>query len=184
MHILDLCTGSGCIALSLAKEIPSAKLYASDISDTALTLAHRNAKHNNIDTITFLSSDLLQDIPEQMKFDMIISNPPYISSEEWQQVDASVKAWEDPLALIAPDEGLGIVKQVIKEAKQFLRPHSLLQHYHIPQLVIEIGYQQGEQVKTAFEKEGFCNVIVQKDMHRNDRIVLGCLPNEGSTEHS
>lgn len=182
LRILDLCTGSGCIALSIAKELPEADLYASDISDTALTLAQKNATHNNIDSIRFLSSDLLQDIPENMRFDMIISNPPYISSKEWQQVDASVKEWEDPIALLASEEGLGVVKQVIAQAKTYLQPHPELQRRGIPQLIIEIGYQQGAAVKELFEKEGFCNVTIEKDMQSNDRIVVGCLANEGSTQ--
>ncbi len=180
LKILDLCTGSGCIALSIAKEIPSAQVFASDISDSALTLARKNAEHNDIDSITFLSSDVLQDIPSTMQFDMIISNPPYISSQEWQHVDASVKEWEDPVALLASDEGLSIVKKVITQAKKYVRPQSILQQNSIPQLVIEIGYQQGKRVKELFEKEGFCDVIVQKDMQANDRIVVGSIRNEGS----
>ncbi len=182
LRILDLCTGSGCIALSLAKALPNIEIYASDISDTALALAKKNAKHNNINSVSFLSSDLLQDIPASMQFDIIVSNPPYISSQEWQQVDASVKEWEDPSALLAPDNGLGMVKQVIKEVKTYLRPHKALQQLGIPQFIIEIGYQQGAQVKELVKKEGFCNVTVQKDMQGNDRIVVGYLRNEGSTE--
>ncbi len=182
LRILDLCTGSGCIALSLAKALPNAEIYASDISDTALALAQKNAEYNKINSVTFLSSDLLQDIPASMQFDIIISNPPYISSQEWEHVDSSVKEWEDPIALLAPDNGLGIVKQVIKEAKTYLQPHEALQQLGIPPLIIEIGYQQGAPVKELFEKEGFCNVTVQKDMQGNDRIVVGYLRNEGSTE--
>jgi release factor glutamine methyltransferase len=182
LRILDLCTGSGCIALALAKALPSAEIYASDISDTALALAHKNAEHNKINSVTFLSSDLLQDIPATLKFDIIISNPPYISSQEWEHVDASVKEWEDPIALLAPDNGLGIVKQVIKEAKTYLQPHKALQRLGIPQLIIEIGYQQGAQVKELLEKEKFYNVSVQKDIQGKDRIVVGYLRNEGPTE--
>jgi release factor glutamine methyltransferase len=184
LHILDLCTGSGCIALSLAKELPHAQIYASDISDTALALAQKNAAHNNLKSIQFLSSDLLYDIPKKLQFDIIISNPPYISSQEWQEVDASVKEWEDPIALLASDEGLGVVKQLITQAKTHLKPHAELQKYGIPQLIIEIGYQQGAAVKALFEKEGFCNVIVKKDMYSQDRIVVGCITNDGSPRES
>ncbi len=182
LRILDLCTGSGCIALSLAKALPTAEIYASDISNTALTLAHKNAKYNKINSVTFLSSDLLQDIPTTLKFDIIISNPPYISAQDWEHVDASVKEWEDPIALLAPDNGLGIVKQIIKEAKTYLQPNKALQQLDIPQLIIEIGYQQGTQVKELLEKENFCNIVVQKDMQGKDRIAVGYLRNEGSTE--
>ncbi len=182
LRILDLCTGSGCIALSLAKALPAAEIYASDISNGALALAHKNAKYNKINSVTFLSSDLLQDIPTTMRFDIIISNPPYISSQEWEHVDASVKEWEDPIALLASDDGLEIVKQVIKGAKSYLQPHEALQQLGIPQLIIEIGYQQGAQVKKLLEKEKFCNVAVQKDMQGKDRIVVGHLKNEGPTE--
>ncbi|EKD48845.1 MAG: hypothetical protein ACD_64C00105G0004 [uncultured bacterium] len=182
LRILDLCTGSGCIALSLAKEFPHIKIYASDISDTALALAQKNAQHNNITSIQFLSSDLLQDIPTDLQFDMIISNPPYISSTEWLQVDACVKEWEDPIALLAPEEGLGIVKEIIAQAKNRLQSHDALQDHGIPQLIIEIGYQQGDAVKELFEKEGFCNVAIHKDMQSNDRIVVGYLTHEGSSK--
>lgn len=181
LRILDVCTGSGCIALSLAKELPHAQIYASDISDTALALAQKNAAHNQLKQITFLSSDLLQDIPRDLQFDIIISNPPYISSQEWQEVDASVKEWEDPIALLAPDEGLALVKQLITQAKKHLKLNPALQKYGIPQLIIEIGYQQGAAVKALFEKEGFCNVIVKKDMHSKDRIVVGCICNDKSS---
>jgi len=184
LTILDMCTGSGCIALSLAKELPLAQIYASDISDTALHLARSNAIHNQLMNVHFFSSDLLDDIPNAMQFDIIISNPPYISKEEWQEVDASVKEWEDPIALLAPDKGLGIVKQIIEQAKQHLKPHPELQQYGIPRLILEIGYQQGAAVKELFEKEGFCDVVVKKDMHTNDRIVVGCIANEGSNGSS
>lgn len=175
IRILDLCTGSGCIAVSLAKELPTAEIYASDISDDAITLAQKNAEHNGISSITFLSSDLFHDLPRDLRFDIIISNPPYISAHEWHHLDPSVKEWEDNMALVAPDEGIGILKQVIHQSRNFLRPNKKLIEYAIPQLIVEIGHTQGEAVRTLFEKEGFSNVTVQKDLHGNNRIVSGYL---------
>ena len=175
LRILDLCTGSGCIAVSLAKEFPHATIYASDISDTALALARKNAEHNGINSITFLSSDLFHDLPINLSFDIIISNPPYISDHEWQYLDPSVKEWEDNKALLAAENGVGILKQLIQQARRFLRPNSVLIHHNIPQLVVEIGHTQGKKVRALFEKEGFGNVAVQKDLHGKNRIVSGCV---------
>ncbi len=178
LRILDLCTGSGCIAVSLAKVLPHAEIYASDISHSALSLAAKNANYNKVSNITFISSDLFQDLPKNILFDIIISNPPYISENEWHHVDPSVKEWEDNNALLAADEGLAILKQVIHQAHNYLRPNELLQKNNIPQLIIEIGYKQGDIVAQLFKKEGFCNIIVQKDMQDKDRLVMGYLDNE------
>jgi release factor glutamine methyltransferase len=175
LRILDLCTGSGCIAISLAKELPHAKVYATDICDTALALAQKNAEYNHINSITFLASDLFQDIPSSLTFDLIISNPPYISWNEWRDLDPSVKDWEDNKALIASENGLGILRQVIQQAPIFIAPHPALTQHDIPQLIVEIGHLQADEVQKLFEKEGFSNVRVEKDLQGKNRIVSGCV---------
>ncbi len=180
-RILDLCTGSGCIAIALAKTFPQAQIYASDISDQALALAQKNADRNEV-SINLISSDLFASIPKDLIFDIIISNPPYVSEHEWRQLDPSVKTWEDTIALVAPDNGLGLIKQIITESIAFLDKNSEMASYDIPQLIIEIGQTQGESVKKAFEKAGYKNVEIKKDEYGNDRIAVGYINNVEQTE--
>ncbi len=179
--ILDLCTGSGCIAIALAKAFPKATIYATDISEDALGLAYKNAEHNNVNNITFLPSDLFTDIPNDLHFDMIISNPPYISFKEWQTVDPSVREWEDDAAHLAAEDGTAILKQVIKDAANYLIPHPEFIAHHIPQLVVEIGHRHAEVVESLFRTAGFCDIVIEKDLQGNDRIVSGCISNEAHT---
>ncbi len=182
-RILDLCTGSGCIAIALAKAFPDAKIYSSDISEHALSLAQKNASYNNVH-ITFLSSDLFSNIPSDLSFDIIIANPPYISEQEWYQLDPSVKEWEDTNALVAPDDGIGMVKQIITEATAYLNQNPELVKHNIGQLIIEIGHTQGDAVKTLYHEAGFTNVDIKKDLHGNDRIAVGYINNVEQTSRT
>ena len=116
LWILDLCTGSGCIALALADALPKAKVYGTDIGDAALALAQENARHNHITNATFLYSDLFAQIPKEFTFDLIVGNPPYIDEKEWNTLEKSVTQWEDRNALIAPDHGLALIKRIIDTA--------------------------------------------------------------------
>jgi release factor glutamine methyltransferase len=118
-RILDLCTGSGCLALSLARRFPSANVYAVDISEDALDVARINAKRNNVKNISFIQGDvtdagLYASLLNQAKgpFDVVVSNPPYVSEEEWKQCDIGVRDFEPKLALTASDEGLSIARQI------------------------------------------------------------------------
>ncbi len=180
-RILDLCTGSGCLAIALAKAFPQAKVYGSDISEHALELAQKNALRNNV-SIIFIASDLFANIPKELSFDIIIANPPYISKQEWNQLDPSVKEWEDAIALIANDSGIGIIKQIIDQSALFLDGNSELRQYDIPQVIMEIGHTQGDTVKTLYHKAGFTNVKIQKDLQDNNRIVSGCIQNVESNK--
>jgi release factor glutamine methyltransferase len=175
LAILDMCTGSGCIALTLAHALPKAKIYATDISGLALALAKKNAIHNQITNITFLTSDLFALIPAEFTFDLIVSNPPYISREEWQTLEPSVKLWEDTRALIAADSGLAILEKIIAQAPAYLRENSELAHNNIPQLLLEIGHQQGMQVYQLMRKYGYHHIQVLKDLAHQDRLVTARL---------
>jgi len=175
-RILDLCTGSGCIAIALAKAFPRAKIYASDISDSALMLAQKNAERNKVN-INIIASDLFENIPKNLRFDIIISNPPYITEDEWHQLDPSVKTWEDTTALVAHDDGLGMIKQIITDAIPYLDKNEEMIHYGIPQLIIEIGHAQGQAVKQALQKAGYKNIEIKKDEYGNDRIAVGYIDN-------
>lgn len=162
--ILDLCTGSGCIALALAHAFPKSSVSAADINPEALTLAQENAQKNQIKKIKFIESDLFEKIPPQ-RFDLIVSNPPYIDEKEWEQLAPEVKLWEDRGALVAPVKGLGLIALIVEQAADFLAPAG--------HLSIEIGHKQGPQVNELFKKRGFKEVETVQDLHGKDRVVKG-----------
>lgn len=178
ISILDLCTGSGCIALLCASLLPQASVYAVDISSDALHLATENKKLLAIQNITFMKSDLFEQL-EDMKFDLILSNPPYIGMHE--PLDPSVTAWEDPQALYAPDEGYAIIKQIIAQAPHFLKPNKQLQQHQINQLYIEIGWQQMGQVTKMMQKESYVAITSIKDEAGKERVVSGSIIHETDT---
>lgn len=166
--ILDLCTGSGCIALALAQAFPKSSVYASDISEKALNLTQKNAKKNIIQNITILKSDLYQNLPQNIKYDLIVSNPPYITPDEYLELSPSVLNWEDSRALTTKDNGLSIIKHIIEKAPSFLAKCT----QEIPQLWIEIGYHQGKAVSELMKKSKLQPKILQ-DLYGHDRVVTG-----------
>jgi release factor glutamine methyltransferase len=178
LRILDLGTGSGCIAIALARALPHATIYATDISPDALTLAQKNATQNNVTNIRFIHSDLFKELSQDMQFDLIVSNPPYIAFEEWDTLDLSVRAWEDTKALIAPEQGIGLLKKIITQAPAYLEPDPALYAHRIPHLIVEIGYQQGATVAALFGAAHFYKVTIEKDLSGLDRIVTGYSNNE------
>jgi len=179
--ILDLCAGSGCIALALAKELPQATIYASDLSQQAIALIKRNIVHNKVLNVTALHSDLFVSIPLGMQFDLIVSNPPYISLHEWKQLDRSVTMWEDSSALIADHDGLAIIEKIIIQAPQFIKPNSEIRQKNIAQIIVEIGHQQGQAVIQLMKRAGYNNILVHKDLEEKDRTVSGRIDNVATT---
>ncbi|MCK5632824.1 peptide chain release factor N(5)-glutamine methyltransferase [bacterium] len=177
LSILDIGTGSGCIALSIAKALPYAQIYAVDIEPAALELAQENAKLNNIENVTFLQSDIFEKIPNDITFDLIISNPPYIAQSEWEDLEDSVTQWEDNTALVADHEGLEIIEKIIRQAPQFLKENNEMARNNIAQLLIEIGYKQGQNVFNLFKKFGFDIIKIKKDLEGKDRVVTGRINN-------
>lgn len=173
IKILDLATGSGCVALALSSYLPQARIVATDIADTALELAEKNIEHNKIRNVTLIKSDLFESIPLDMKFDMIVSNPPYITATEFNDLDETVTRWEDHNALVAPDNGLAIIKQIIVQAPQFILTNEEMRSKNIAELVIEIGYAQGAAVRELMETAGYSDVLVHKDLEGKDRFVTG-----------
>lgn len=173
--LLDIGTGSGCIALSLAKALTRSTVYAVDISSNALALAQKNAQKNNVHNVIFAQSDLFLGINKALSFDLIISNPPYISSTEWETLEPSVKEWEDVGALVASDEGFSILSAIIAQSKEHLNMTSMLTYSKLPQLVLEIGHTQGQKVKSMMQQHSFSDVIVWQDQYGKDRAVLGAL---------
>ena len=166
--VCDLCTGSGCIAVVIAKNFPNAHIIATDICDAALAVAASNVQNYQLqDKITLLSGDLFDPIIPQLdtgKFDLIVCNPPYVSSAEYEKLDRNVKDYEPRLALFAGDDGLDIYRRIIEKVDTFLKPDAAL--------ILEIGYAQGQAIKELLEQiEVFAEIIIEKDYHNNDRIV-------------
>lgn len=174
LTILDLCTGTGCIGLSLAKAFPKSTVYAVDISADACKLAKINAEQNNIKNVVIIKSDLYKKIPKA-KFDLIVSNPPYISYKKWKHLDPMVKKWENPNALTTKNSGTFLIKKIIKQASQWLKSNSLLKHSDIPQIIIETDNDQAKKVGKLLKHYGFDNIIVKKDMANMDRVIQASL---------
>lgn len=173
LTILDIGTGSGCIAIALAKALPNAKIFGVDIAEGAIELALRNAKHNNIENVSFIHSDLFTNIPHGLTFDLVISNPPYVTTKEWENLDDSVTQWEDITALVAEKEGTAIIEKIITQTPKFLHENKEMKHLNIPQLILEIGYKQGKIVTHLLEETNYSAITIKKDLEGKDRIVTG-----------
>ncbi len=158
--ILDLCTGSGAIAVCLKVNLPKASVSASDISASALTLAKENAQANNAE-IEFIESDLFAEILSR-KFDCIISNPPYIPTKDIEKLEKEL-TFEPQNALDGGSDGLDFYRDIIDEAKDHLNLGGML--------MFEIGFDQADAVKALLAKKGFTDIFLLKDYSNLDRIV-------------
>src|SRR3990167_44038 len=167
LKIIDIGTGTGCIAIALAKFFKNSEIFAIDINPVALELAKENAELNQIKNIKFVESDLFSNFNE--KVDLIVSNPPYISLKDYENLDASVKNWEDKVALAAEDDGLFIIKKIIQESKNYLNKDSILKN--MSRVYIEIDASHGKKVIEIFEKNEFNGEIV-KDYVGKDRLAI------------
>ena len=167
LNILDLCTGSGCIALALAKKLARSIIIGSDIGEQAISLALKNKDRLELQNISFIQSDLFKKLKGR-RFDVIIANPPYVTYDEWQQLEPHVKNWEDRRALVAGDNGLALIKKIIQESRDYFKMNSL------GLLVLEIGTLQAEAVCTFMRSCGYTDIEIQKDIANHDRVVMGC----------
>jgi release factor glutamine methyltransferase len=162
--IADVGTGSGCIAVALAKNIAEASFFAVDASTAALQMARQNAIHHGVaPRIHFLGGDLLQ--PLTRSFDLIVSNPPYVSHSELSATSPEVSQYEPRLALTGGQDGLEIIRQLLPQAKEKLKPGG--------SLLVEIGATQGPAV-TRLAKRHFpeANVQIKKDLAGLDRLLV------------
>lgn len=173
LKILDMCTGSGAVALALAHALPKVTIYAVDIDVQAVKLARKNAHFNHLTNIHFLESDLFAHVPQELKFDLIVTNPPYISHEEYCDLDPMVKQWESPKALVAQENGLACIKALIEQAPEHLKHNDELLQAGIGNFFCEIGYRQGDAVKALLHVQGYKNVSILKDLAGHDRVVAG-----------
>lgn len=161
-NVLDLCTGSGCIGISLAVLGNCREVTLADISPEALKVAKQNAKENNVD-VTFVESDLFSQIVG--KYDMIVSNPPYIRSGEIPDLMPEVREHDPMLALDGGEDGLSFYRKIVKESCHYLTEGGWL--------CFEIGHEQGNSVRELMEQAGFVQVVIRQDLAGLDRIVLG-----------
>lgn len=159
-NVLDLCTGSGAIAISIKKNT-IANVVASDISRKALKIAKINAENNSA-KIEFVKSNLFQNLKGK-QFDIIVSNPPYIESEEIKRLQTEVKNYDPKLALDGGNDGLNFYKKIITEAPKHLTPNG--------RILFEVGYNQSEIVKKLLT-ENFKDIIIVKDFNNIDRVVM------------
>lgn len=177
LQILDLCTGTGCIALALAQALPKATVYGTDISNHAINLAQENALHNYIANATFFQSDLFSEISSSLTFDLIVSNPPYIPAQDWPTLDKSVSQWEDKNALIADDNGLALIKKIIANAPCYLRENKPLKTLAIPQLIVEIDHTHGKLVADYLHQCNYTLIKITQDLSSKDRVASGRVDN-------
>ena len=162
--ILDLCTGSGAIAVSLAKYLENVEITALDISDKAIDIAISNAKNNNVqDKITFVESNLFEGLAEE-KYDIIVSNPPYIKRKEIEKLDKEVRK-EPKIALDGGEDGLEFYRKIIDKGYEYLRYGGYI--------CLEIGYDQKEEVTKIIKDRGqYVQTYCKKDLYDNDRVIV------------
>ncbi|WP_323841360.1 MULTISPECIES: peptide chain release factor N(5)-glutamine methyltransferase [unclassified Moraxella] len=158
--LLDLGTGTGCIAITLAKALPNCQITALDISPDALLVAIENAKNLSVDNCTFLQSNWYENVHE--KFDIIVANPPYIAKDD-EHLTALMA--EPMTALVAEDDGLMDIKHIISGAREHLNAGGLL--------AIEHGYDQGRKVWAIFDEYGYQSLRSVQDYGGNDRLTMG-----------
>jgi release factor glutamine methyltransferase len=175
LHILDVGTGSGCIAISLGLRLNEVKLTAWDVDPAALALAEANARRLGAGNVTFEEKDALDAAnwrASEGAFDVIVSNPPYIALDEAPALAKSVKDFEPHLALFAADAGLSFYLVFAEHAAERLRPEG--------RIYCEIGYAQAAAVKELFAAAGWRDVTVLKDYGKNDRVVVATRPASGA----
>ena len=167
--ILDLCTGSGCIAVSLAKEIPDCHIYAVDVSEKALYVARENAeRHGGVaDRINFLQGDLfgpLKCLKLVKRVDLIVSNPPYIAKTMMKDLQPEIRDYEPEIAVYAGEDGLDFYRRIISEAPKYLAKDGCI--------LLEMGYGQAEEIKKLIEQhKAFEHIDIKKDFAGIDRVI-------------
>ena len=158
--LIDLGTGSGCLAISIALERPNFKIFASDISLDALKIAEINSRYHKT-PITFIKSDWFSEINNT--FDIIIANPPYISENEYKSLPISIRRFEPKIALTAGINGLDCFKKIIMEFHKYLKPNGII--------FMEIGYSQKRIIEELFIKYGYENINFFNDLSGKARVV-------------
>jgi len=166
VQCIDLGTGTGAIALALASEKPDWEIDAIDYSENAVTLAKKNAKHLSIKNVNIYQSDWFSSVNKNKRFNIIISNPPYIDENDIHLSQGDVR-FEPLSALVAKDKGLADITNIVEQATPYLK--------HSGYLFFEHGYNQGEAVRHIMQLAGFTQVTTIQDYGNNDRVTFGTL---------
>jgi release factor glutamine methyltransferase len=169
LRVLDLCTGSGCLALAVAKRFPDAEIYATDSSESAIRCAGENAAINAVRNVIFLRGSLFDPIKNLFRagsfsFDFIISNPPYIKRGDIGKLQPEIREWEPAEALDGGEDGLDYYRMIISEAGSYLKEYGLL--------MFEVGMDQAETVKRMARDYGFSVISLIKDYAGIERILI------------
>ena len=171
LRVLDMCTGSGIIAVTLSAEYPELDVAAADVSGEALSFAAANAQANGAHGITFFESDLFERLPcasDRDRFDIIVSNPPYVSADELPSLPRTVKDYEPGIALYGGTDGLDFYRRILAASEAYLAPGGWL--------CFETGDTQTAEVSGMLERAGFTHVSVTKDLAERNRVVCGFKP--------
>lgn len=162
--VLDLCTGSGCLALAIAKSFPEAEVYGTDISRQAIQYASENAKINNITNAGFFKGSLFNPVAQFAPFDIVVSNPPYIRSGDIPSLQPEVRDWEPRNALDGGDDGLYYYKEILKAAKRYIKQGTLI--------FLEAGEGQAGVIEMIACDKGYRDIRIVKDYAGIERIVI------------
>jgi release factor glutamine methyltransferase len=168
---LDLCTGSGCVAITLARERPTCQVCAVDLSPDALAVARENAvRLGAVQNVAWLAGDLFEPLAAQsnVRFNLMTANPPYIARHEIGMLTADIRDFEPQLALLGGDDGLDVTRRIVAGAPPWLRTGGVL--------AVEIESAQATEVVRLFGEAGFADVVVDKDYGARDRVVSGTAP--------
>lgn len=163
-NILDIGSGSGAISIAIANELKSSSVTGVDINEDAIKLANENKVLNKVENVNFMKSDLFEKLDEDFKYDLIVSNPPYITKEEYETLMPEVKNFEPKNALTDLGDGLYFYREISKKAGAYLKDTGYL--------AFEIGYKQAKDVSKILEDNNFAILSVVKDYGGNDRVVL------------
>ena len=167
LHILDIGTGSGAITISLAKYLPTSMVKSLDISDIPLEVGKQNAITNGVsERIEFIKSDLFNSIENtDMKFDVIVSNPPYIPKCDIDTLHTQVKDYEPYNALEGGEDGLDFYRKITAQSKKYIKENGILAY--------EVGHDQAKDVAEIMVNNGYTNIYTKKDLQGIDRVVIG-----------
>ena len=163
-NILDIGSGSGAISIAIANELKSSSVTGVDINEDAIRLANENKVLNKVENVNFIKSDLFEKLDEDFKYDLIVSNPPYITKDEYETLMPEVKNFEPKNALTDLGDGLYFYREISKKAGAYLKDTGYL--------AFEIGYKQAKDVSKILEDNNFAILSVVKDYGGNDRVVL------------
>ena len=164
-RVLDLCTGTGCVIISIAKNAQGGEWWATDLNPLAVDTARTNASRHGI-ALNLVEGDLFAPVPKDAgPFDVIVSNPPYVENGAWEGLAPDIRNYEDPLALLSGGDGLDCIRRIVDEGRDWLVPGGLL--------ALEMGETQGPALRSLLEEAGYEDIKITKDLAGHDRIASG-----------